>query len=167
MCIRDSLDTVDIEDLWYYGHLDKAQLEWLEQDLKTVPKGATVVTFNHIPFFSAGLSVAGYTDGGVAPSLIRAGDKTSYRHVVANTADLLSRLKDHRYTLSLSGHNHAFERLSLSPDKDATRFHLAAAVIGPRTGMAPSPSGVTLYRVRGGTIDDGEFIPLDQPAPPK
>jgi predicted MPP superfamily phosphohydrolase len=162
-----ALDTVDIEDLWYYGHLDKAQLEWLEQDLKTVPKGATVVTFNHIPFFSAGLSVAGYTDGGVAPSLIRAGDKTSYRHVVANTADLLSRLKDHRYTLSLSGHNHAFERLSLSPDKDATRFHLAAAVIGPRTGMAPSPSGVTLYRVRGGTIDDGEFIPLDQPAPPK
>ncbi len=157
-----ALDTVDIEDLWYYGHLDKAQLDWLEQDLKTVPKGATVVTFNHIPFFSAGLSVAGYTDGGVAPTLIRAGDKTSFRHVVSNTADLLARLKDHRYALSLSGHNHAFERLSLSPEKDATRFHLAAAVIGPRTGLAPSPSGVTLYRVRGDAIDDGEFIPLDK-----
>lgn len=156
-----ALDTVDIEDLWYYGHLDKAQLDWLEQDLKMVPKGATVVTFNHIPFFTAGLSVAGYTDGGVAPSLIRAGDKTSYRHVVSNTADLLARLKDHRYALSLSGHNHAFERLSLSPDPHATRFHLAAAVIGARTGMAPSPSGVTLYRVRGDAIDDGEFIPLD------
>lgn len=162
-----ALDTVDIEDLWYYGHLDKAQLEWLEQDLKTVPSGASVVTFNHIPFFSAGLSVSGYTDTGVAPSLIRTGDKTSYRHVVSNTADLLSRLKDHRYALSLGGHNHAFERLSLSPDPSATRFHLAAAVVGPRTGLAPSPSGVTLYRVRGDAVDDGEFIPLDKAAPPK
>lgn len=162
-----ALDTVDIEDLWYYGHLDKAQLDWLEQDLKTVPKGSTVVTFNHIPFFSAGLSVSGYTDTGVAPSLIRTGDTTSYRHVVSNTADLLARLKDHRYVLSLGGHNHAFERLSLSPDPSATRFHLAAAVVGPRTGIAPSPSGVTLYRVRGDAVDDGEFIPLDPATPPK
>ncbi len=157
------LDTVDIEDLWYYGHLDQAQLDWLEKDLAMVPKDTTVVTFNHIPFFTAGPSVAGYTDEGVAPSLIRVGGKTAYRHVVSNTGELLARLKAHRYALSLSGHNHAFERLSLSPDPLATRFHLAAAVVGPRTGIAPSPSGVTLYRVRGDAIDDGEFLPLGAP----
>jgi len=42
-----------------------------------------------------------------------------------------------------------------------TRFHLAAAVIGPSDGAGLSfPSGVTVYRVRNGVIDDGTFVPL-------
>ena len=157
-----ALDTVDVEDLWYYGHVDKAQLDWLVKDLSFVPKGTTVVTFNHIPFFTSGLSVWGYTDSGVAPTLLRVGERMVYRHVVSNAADVLDRLKDHRYALSLAGHNHSYERLSLFPYPDGeTRFDLAAAVIGPRTGLLPSPSGVTLYRVRGDAIDDGAFVPLD------
>lgn len=155
-----ALDSVDISDLWYHGNIDAAQLAWLEKDLSFVPPGTTVVTFNHIPFFSAANSVNGFTDAGVAPSLIRVGEKTVYRHVVANAGEVIERLKGHRYALSLAGHNHAFERLSLSPDPTHTRFHLAAAVIGPRTGLMPSPSGATLYRVRGDAIDDGEFVPL-------
>lgn len=31
------LDTADVDDLWYYGHLDATQLQWLEGDLATVP----------------------------------------------------------------------------------------------------------------------------------
>jgi predicted MPP superfamily phosphohydrolase len=159
-----ALDTVDVEDLWYYGHVDKAQLDWLVKDLSFVPKGTTVVTFNHIPFFSAGMSVSGYTDWGTAPSLLRVGDKMVYRHVVSNAADVIDRLKDYRYTLSLAGHNHSYEHLSLSPKAATeTRLHLTAAVIGPRPGLMPSPSGVTLYRVKGDVIDDGEFVPLDGP----
>jgi hypothetical protein len=47
-----------------------------------------------------------------------------------------------------------------------TRFHQVAAVVGPAPGAdAPAISGVTLYRVRDGRIDDGEFIPLDEVAP--
>ena len=84
--------------------------------------------------------------------------------MVSNASDVIDRLKDYRYTLSLAGHNHAYERLSLSPDPSSqTRFHLSAAVIGPRQGRMPSPSGVTLYRIQGDAIDDGAFIPLDAP----
>lgn len=159
-----ALNSVDISDLWYHGNIDPAQLAWLEKDLSLVPRETTVVTFNHIPFFSAANSVNGFTDQGVAPSTIRIGDKTVYRHVVANAGEVIRRLEGHRHTLALAGHNHAFERLSLSPDPAGTRFHLAAAVIGPRTGLMPSPSGATLYRVSGDAIDDGEFVPL-VPAP--
>lgn len=157
-----ALDTVDIDDLWYHGHVDEPQLRWLEQDLAMLAPGATVVTFNHIPLRSAGLSVAGYVDSGAAPSLIRVGAATRYRHVVSNAAEVLRRLSGFDHTLALGGHNHAFERLLLDPRPGATRFHQAAAVVGPGSGAAPSPSGVTLYRVEGAAIDDGEFLPLDR-----
>ena len=29
------LDSVDIADLWYYGHVDDAQLAWLRADLES------------------------------------------------------------------------------------------------------------------------------------
>ena len=87
-----------------------------------------------------------------------------YRHIVSNATDLFRALKDYNFTLSLSGHNHAFERLLLSPLPGATRFHLAAAVIGPTNDVVPSPSGVTLYRVRGDVIDEGEFVAIDPAA---
>ena len=41
-----------------------------------------------------------------------------------------------------------------------TRFHQAAAVVGPTSTTIPAISGVTLYRVRDRVIDDGEFIAL-------
>jgi hypothetical protein len=41
-----------------------------------------------------------------------------------------------------------------------TRFHQAAAVVGPTDTVVPATSGVTLYRVKDRIIDDGEFIPL-------
>lgn len=160
-----ALDTVDNDDLWYYGNVDRAQLAWLEKDLAAVPKGTTVVTFNHIPFLSSRTFGMGYTDTGVAPSLIRIGERTQYRHIVTNARDVLARLKDYRYTLSLAGHNHSFERIVLSPAAGATRFHMTAAVIGPAPELVRSESGVTLYRVRGDVIDDGEFIEIPVAAP--
>ncbi len=158
-----ALDTVDVDDLRYYGHVDSAQLHWLDQDLAQLPRGTTVVTFNHIPLLSARLSASGYDEDSVAPSLIRVGKANQYRHVVSNAGEVLAKLRDHRHALALGGHFHAFERLVLQPGPEATRFHLAAAVVGPNpSGAAPSPSGVTLYRVRGDSIDDGEFVPLDR-----
>ena len=46
------LNTVDIDDQHYYGHVDSLQLAWLERDLALVPPAMPVVTFDHIPFFT-------------------------------------------------------------------------------------------------------------------
>jgi len=158
-----ALDTVDYDDLWYYGHLDESQLLWLERDLSFVPAGATVITFSHIPLLSAGEILSGYTDDPPAPTLIRVKGKTQFRHVVSNASEVLARLKGHRYSLALGGHFHARESLEFETAGQRTRFHQAAAVVGGRTSTELElKSGVTLYQVRGAEIDDGRFIPLDQ-----
>ncbi len=154
-----ALNTVDISDQWYYGHVDSLQLAWLRRDLATIPPTTPVVTFNHIPFFSSAESLNGYNDGPPAPSLITVRGKLQYRHTVSNAGEVLALLSGRSYPLALSGHGHMAERLRY--EGVATRFDEAAAIVGPsgRAGMV-FPSGVTLYRVRRGKIDEGRFIPL-------
>ena len=53
------LDSVDVDDLWYYGHIDQAQLAWLRADMALVPASVPIVTFNHIPFVTAAESISG------------------------------------------------------------------------------------------------------------
>lgn len=159
------LDTADISDLWYYGHIDAAQLEWLKKDLAAVAPGAPVVTFNHIPLASATDGIYGYRDEEPAPTLIRVNGKMQYRHLVSNTEELLTLLRPFRLEIALGGHMHARESLAYPTANGVVRFHQASAVVGP--AQLPGitvPSGVTLYRVRDGKIDDGTFIPLDDPA---
>jgi len=152
------LDSVGINDLWYYGWVDGQQLAWLEKDLAQVAPGTTVVTFNHIPFYSAAQTIWTYTDTGPAPTLIKVGDKTQFRHGVANTQEVLAHFKDHRLTLALAGHTHVGERLVFETVGQRTRFHQSSAVVGP---VADNASGVFHYRVDGDHIDNGTFIPLD------
>ena len=64
------LNTVDIDDQRYYGHVDSLQLAWLERDLALVPATMPVVTFDHIPFFTTVEGLNGYNDRPPAPSLI-------------------------------------------------------------------------------------------------
>jgi Icc-related predicted phosphoesterase len=149
------LDSVDYDDLWYYGHVDNTQLAWLTADLATVAAGTTVVTFNHIPLLSSDVSRQ-FSDEEPAPTLIRVRGVTQFRHVVSNRDDVRSRLKGYDHTLALAGHIHYREMIRLQGDD--TRFYTSAAVVGPSNDL---PSGVVLYRVRGNTIDDGEFISLD------
>jgi hypothetical protein len=154
------VDSVDISDLWYYGHIDATQLAWLRDDLAAVPPGGTVVTFNHIPFVSAVESANGYRDDGPAPSTIRVGGRTVYRHIVSNFSEIVPILKPFDWTLALGGHLHTRETIRFeSPTR--TRFYQAAAVVGPTDGAVPAVSGVTLYRVNGRAIDEGTFIPLE------
>lgn len=156
------LDTIDVDDLWYYGHIDAAQLEWLKRDLAAVKPGTPVVTFNHIPLASAIDVLYGYTDEEPAPSLIRVGGKTQYRHVVSNTAELLALLRPLKLEIALGGHMHTRETLVYPTTDGVVRFHQAAAIVGPaKVAGLNAPSGVTLYRVRDGKVDDGTFIPLD------
>jgi 3',5'-cyclic AMP phosphodiesterase CpdA len=160
-----ALDTVDVDDQWYYGHVDAAQLAWLEGDLAAVPPGTPVVTFNHIPLVSAVEALAGYRDDPPAPTLITVGGKTRFRHVVSNVDEVLARFGRHPLVLALGGHMHAREVVRYEAEGSPIRFEQAAAVVGPsEAGSLRMRSGVTLYRVRDGRIDAGTFVPLD-PAP--
>src|SRR5262245_29010123 len=94
------LDSVDIADLWYYGHIDDAQLAWLRADLESMPAGTPVVTFNHIPFVSAVDMMGGYRDDGTAPTLIKVGDTTVFRHIVSNFKDVLPVLQSRNWTVA-------------------------------------------------------------------
>ena len=158
------LNSVDYDDLWYYGHVDSTQIAWLKQDLKTVPPTTPVVTFNHIPFLSTSEILSGYTDDPPAPSLITVNHHTAFRHTVSNAAEVIAALKDHPYPLALGGHIHMRESIEYVIEGRRIRFHQAAAVVGP-TDVAglTMRSGITLYRVRAGEIDDGTFVPLDGP----
>jgi hypothetical protein len=153
------LDSVDIADLWYYGHIDNTQLAWLRADLESVPAGTPVVTFNHIPFVSAVDMMGGYQDDGTAPTLIKVGDKTVFRHIVSNFNDVLPILQSRNWTVALGGHFHTRESIRYQ-SAVRTRFEQAAAVVGPTDNVVPAISGITLYRVKNGVVDDGEFIPL-------
>lgn len=155
------LNTVDIDDLWYYGHVDSLQLAWLERDLALVPPQMPVVTFDHIPFVSSFDGLRGYSDGPPAPTLIRVNGRTVFRHTVSNAAEVLAVLRKRRHVLGLGGHVHASERLEYEIEGLRTRFHQSAAVVGP-SGAAGLrfPSGITVYTVRGGEIDGGRFVPL-------
>ena len=158
------LNTADIEDQWYYGHVDSLQLAWLERDLGVVPASTPVVSFDHIPFVSTIEGFNGYMDGGPAPSLITVRGKTVYRHTVSNAGDVLAVLRKHRHVLALGGHFHAAEKVVYDIDGVRTRFNLAAAIVGPTNSNGLRwPSGVTLYTVRDGIIDDGTFVPLGMP----
>ena len=156
------LNTVDIDDQRYYGHVDSLQLAWLERDLALVPPTMPVVTFDHIPFFSSFEGINGYTNTGPAPTLITVNGKTVFRHTVSNAGAVLAVLRQRRHVLALGGHIHGTERIEYEVAGLKTRFNQVSAIIGPPRGAGMSfVSGVTLYRVKDGVIDAGQFIPLE------
>jgi hypothetical protein len=158
-----ALNTVDIHDgQWYHGHVDSLQLAWLERDLALVGPTTPVVTFDHIPFYSALEIIHGYSDEPPAPSLITIAGRPTFRHTVSNARVVLAALAARRHVLALGGHVHARERLQYEVEGRPVRFEQSAATVGPsEAGGMKLRSGFTLYRVRDGIIDAGRFVPLD------
>jgi len=157
------LNTVDIDDQRYYGHVDSLQLAWLQRDLAVLPATMPVVTFDHIPFFTTIEGLNGYSDRPPAPSLITVNGKTVFRHSVSNAGDVLAILRKRRHVLALGGHMHATERIEYEMSGVRTRFNQVSAVVGSSRGAGlESISGVTLYHVKNGEIDMGRFIPLER-----
>jgi hypothetical protein len=159
-----ALDTVSVAGTTYYGYVDPVQLAWLERDLALVSPDTPVVTFNHIPFFSAGALVDGLIEAPASRSIVEINGRTVFRHVVTNAADVLRVLRSRRHLLALGGHVHLRERIMFEVEGVQTRFEQAAAIVGPRPTANKSlnfRSGVTVYRVKGSGIDAGEFVPLD------
>jgi predicted MPP superfamily phosphohydrolase len=156
------LNTVDIDDQHYYGHVDSLQLAWLARDLAFVPPTMPVVTFDHIPFFTSFETINGYEAGGLAPSVITVNGKAAYRHTVSNAGAVLAVLRTRNHVLALGGHLHGTERIEYEIAGVKTRFNLVSATIaGPHGAGLAFTSGVMVYRVRNGVIDAGQFVPLD------
>lgn len=157
------LDTVDYEDLWYYGHVDSLQLAWMKADVARLSAGTPVVTFNHIPMVSAAQIIDGYDEESVAPTVIRVRGRAAFRHAVQNTADVLDILGA-RLDIALGGHMHRREFLRYATALGTRRFAQTAAVVGPVRGDGPMGirSGITVYRVTDRRVDDGTFVALDR-----
>ncbi len=156
-----ALNSIEFEDLWYYGRIDSTQIEWLKKDLATINSSVPVVSFQHIPFYSGGLSMENFSDEGLGRSLEREHGVMQFRHMVSNADEALSALNRYNFILSLAGHYHYRQLFSFEGMK--TRFEQAAAVIAPVSkSYITMPSGVTLYKVTNGKIDEGRFIPLDK-----
>lgn len=156
-----ALNSLEFEDLWYYGRIDSVQLEWLKKDVALLSPSMPVVTFQHVPFFTGGLSIAPYEADGLGRALEKEKGVTQYRHIVSNAQDVLAILKEHNYPLALAGHYHYQQKFSLAGVQ--TRFEQTGAVIGPsEAGELKMPSGITLYKVVNGKIDEGTFIRMDK-----
>jgi predicted MPP superfamily phosphohydrolase len=156
-----ALNSLEFEDLWYYGRIDSLQLEWLKKDLATVSPTTPLVTFQHVPFFSGGFSMMPFVEDGLGRSLVREKGVLQYRHVVSNAQDVLAILQNHNYPLALAGHYHFQQKFSL--EGIPTRFEQTAAVIAPtEQGILKMPSGITVYHVKDGKIDEGKFVHLDK-----
>lgn len=157
------LDDVDFEDLWYYGHVDSVQVAWMKKDLALIAPNIPVITFNHIPFFSGGLSLTTFTETGLSRTLEREKGVLQFRHTVSNAHELISILNKHNYPIALSGHYHARQVFWYENDGQKTRYEQASAVVAPsEEGEIKIPSGVTLYSVKDGKISEGQFIQLDK-----
>jgi hypothetical protein len=154
------LNSVDIDNESYYGHVDSVQVAWLERDLATIPREMPVVTFNHIPFFTAVETINGFMDSPPAPSVITVRGKASFRHSVSNAKEIIAMVGLNRYAIALAGHMHVREQLKYAGIP--LRFYQTAAVVGGSGGILPFPSGITVYHVKNGVVDDGTFLPLDK-----
>ena len=157
------LDTVDYHDLWYHGHVDDLQLEWIAADVAVLPPDMPLVIFNHIPFIGGGEARGGFMAGGAAPSVIEIDGHTHFRHTVYNHQDVLGPIQD-RIEVALQGHIHIREVLKYQTQGGEQRLITAAAVTGPPVGSGThydAVSGITLHRVSGGHVDDGTFLPLN------
>jgi len=156
-----ALNSLNYDDMWYYGGIDSVQREWLKKDLAAQPPKMPVVTFQHVPFFSGGISLAGYTESGLGRTLEKEKGKMNFRHVVGNAHEIITLLQSHPFPLALAGHHHARQWFFLETEGQQTRFEQTAAVVGPNAeGAFKIPSGVVVYTVNNGEIDEGYFVRL-------
>ncbi len=157
------LDTVDYDDLNYFGHVDSVQVNWMKQDLTRLAAGTRVVTFNHIPFVSAAETIDGFRETEPAPTVVRLRGRPFFRHVVQN-AELLVEVLDERLEIALGGHMHIREQIKYETAYGTRRFYQTAAVTLPvrSEGKLGIRSGITLYRVSDRAVDEGTFIPLER-----
>jgi hypothetical protein len=159
------LNTVIPDDSAYYGAVDSVQMDWLKRDLSHVPAAMPIVTFNHIPMISSVVAFE-YGEDPLVATLATINGRKQYRHIVGNMFEVLEAMRGHDYVLALGSHMHSAEHVSFVSDGVQLRSEVSAAIVGgSEVGPLILPSGFTLYTVRDGKIDAGQFLRLDPPRP--
>ncbi|HYV95864.1 MAG TPA: metallophosphoesterase [Gemmatimonadaceae bacterium] len=162
------LNSISVDDSAYYGNIDSVQMAWLKRDLEHVPASTPIVTFNHIPFVSGWWQVIGYLDDPLVSSVAIVNGVKSFRHTVGNLPQVLELMRGHQFVLGLGSHTHSAEHVNFVTDGMAARFDVSSAITaGNVAGPVVVPSGFTLYTVKNGVIDAGQFVRLDPPPPPR
>ena len=157
------LNSLEFDDLFYYGSIDSVQREWLKRDLSVLPASMPVVTFQHVPFLTGGLSLEPFEEDGPGRTLERERGKLKFRHVVSNAYDVIALLLTHPYPLALAGHYHSRQLFFLETLGQQIRFEQTAAIVSPtEAGIFRMSSGFTLYQVKNGKIDAGTFVHLNE-----
>lgn len=143
---RGRIHYVVLNDVFYYGdsyryigYIDEKQLKWLENDLKTVEEGSTIVVSLHIP--------TKYGDSKNPHS-----DISQMRNSLMNNKALykiLSKFNTH----IMAGHSHIQWNTLIS---DSIFEHVHAAASGAwwqgDVGIDGTPKGYTIYEVNGDSI---------------
>jgi len=122
----------------YIGYITENQLAWLEQDLQVVPKGSTVVVFQHIPSFTRHFE--------------RYPEEKSLGAMVSNRKYLYKLLEPYQAHL-MSGHTHFNENVILAEN---LYEHCHGTVCGAWWSgpicQDGTPSGYGVYQVEGNDI---------------
>jgi hypothetical protein len=156
-----ALNSLEFEDLWYYGSIDSVQVSWLKKDLQAIPASMPVVTFQHVPFISGELSLGQFEEEGPGRTLEREKGVLKFRHVVSNAHEMITLLQTHPFPIALGGHHHSRQRYFLETAGQQTRFEQSAAIVAPTpNGAFLFPSGVVVYKVKDGIIDEGKFVTI-------
>lgn len=124
----------------YTGYITEAQLAWLEQDLRYVPKGSTVVVSVHIPIDFDSFMVPDEDDKDLLGG-----------EGVSNREHLYAILKPYKVHF-MSGHTHWNQRF----ENAAGFHHIHAALCGQwwqsPTSSDGTPLGFGVYEVEGDSL---------------
>lgn len=133
--LLDCIQTSDSVMMSYY--VDEEQLGWLSENLAKIDKDEPIVLISHIPFMTAS---AMYKSGPLA--------RNSAGKVIANAAEVLKRCRAHNLKLTLSGHLHQYENITI----DNKQFVISGAVSGFwwRGPFGNTPEGFILIEVENG-----------------
>lgn len=123
----------------YIGYITENQLHWLEQDLKYVAEGSTVIVCLHIPTFTGAAERTGQK-------------KEDTGGVVSNREHLYTLLKPYNVHI-MSGHTHWSENW----EKDNIMEHNHGTVCGAwwrEQGVAAdgTPNGYAVYEINGNDV---------------
>jgi len=111
--ILDSFEAT--EEKKYRGHIDEEQMEWLKNQLDTIPQDKPIAIVSHIPFVTVGTQLLKGSLAANEPNI-----------VVTNSKDVLSLFEGHNLQIVLQGHLHVQEYIEFN----GLKFLTGGAVSG-------------------------------------